>query len=47
MGFIAAVVTERPQPPASYKERLHGIEGLSHITVEVHDCSPHHRASAA
>jgi cation diffusion facilitator family transporter len=47
MGVIAALVTQRPQPPAVYKERLHGIEGLSHITVEVHDCSPHHRASAA
>jgi cation diffusion facilitator family transporter len=45
-GVIAALVSDRPQPPATYKERLHGIEGLSHVTVEVHPC-PHHHDEAA
>ncbi len=45
-GVIAALVSDRPQPPAIYKERLHGIEGLSHVTVEVHPC-PHHHDEAA
>ncbi len=26
-GVIAALVSDRPQPPAIYKERLHGLEG--------------------
>ena len=38
VALIAAVVSERPQPPDAYKARLHGIAGLSHITVEVHRC---------
>jgi cation diffusion facilitator family transporter len=37
-GLIAAVVADRPQPPSVYKQRLEGIEGLSHVTVEVHAC---------
>jgi hypothetical protein len=32
------VVSDRPQPPSSYKRRLEGIDGLSHVTVEVHAC---------
>jgi cation diffusion facilitator family transporter len=45
-GLIAAVVSDRPQAPAFYKERLAGIEGLSHVTIEVHRCQDHRRAAA-
>ena len=37
-GLIVTIISERPQPPAVYKEQLLGIDGLSHITVEVHRC---------
>ena len=46
VGVIAAVVSDHPQPPAAYKERLAGIAGLSHVTVEVHRCPDHGRAAA-
>ncbi len=46
VGVIAAVVSDRPQPPAAYKERLTGLAGLSHVTVEVHRCPDHGRAAA-
>jgi cation diffusion facilitator family transporter len=34
----ASIVAADPQPPAVYKERLAGIAGLSHVTIEVHPC---------
>ena len=37
-GLIAAVVSDRPQKPSAYKQRFDGIDGLSHVTVEVHAC---------
>ena len=37
-GLIAAVVSDRPQLPSSYKRLLEGIDGLSHVTIEVHAC---------
>lgn len=40
-GVIASVVTEHPQPPQTYKARLSGISGLSHVTIEVHPCPDH------
>jgi cation diffusion facilitator family transporter len=40
-GLIAAVVSERPQPPQTYKARLADIDGLSHVTIEVHSCPDH------
>ncbi|HEV3395568.1 MAG TPA: CDF family Co(II)/Ni(II) efflux transporter DmeF [Xanthobacteraceae bacterium] len=40
-GVIAALVSEHPQPPQTYKERLTGIAGLSHVTIEVHPCPGH------
>ena len=40
-GVILAVVSDRPQAPDVYKRRLAGIEGLSHVTVEVHGCAGH------
>lgn len=35
-----------PEPPAHYKERLRGLPGLSHVTVEVNASSAtrHHAA---
>lgn len=37
-AVIAAVVSHEPQVPGAYKQRLCGVSGLSHITVEVHRC---------
>lgn len=42
-GHLAAmltVVTHHPRPPAHYKALLHGIHGLSHVTIEVEGCDP-------
>jgi cation diffusion facilitator family transporter len=39
-GLIVSVVSDHPQPPAIYKRRLAGIQGLSHVTVEVQPCVP-------
>jgi cation diffusion facilitator family transporter len=35
---IISIVTDQPRPPAFYKARLAGIEGLSHVTIEVDPC---------
>ena len=43
-GHCAAVislVSDAPLSPATYKERLHDLKALSHVTVEVERC-PHH-----
>lgn len=45
-GLIAAVVSDCPQAPSAYKQRLDGIAGLSHVTVEVHACEDHARKAA-
>ena len=37
---VISVVSDHPLPPATYKRRLGGLRGLSHITVEVETC-PH------
>jgi cation diffusion facilitator family transporter len=37
-GMIASVISHDPQDPQVYKRRLSSIEGLSHITIEVHRC---------
>lgn len=39
---VLSLVSDQPQPPAHYKERLAGIRGLSHVTVEVQTCSGSH-----
>ncbi len=46
VGLIASVVSDRPQAPAVYKGRIAGIEGLSHITIEVLACPDHAREAA-
>jgi cation diffusion facilitator family transporter len=39
-GVTVSIVSHDPRRPTAYKERLAGIEGLSHVTVEVHPCEP-------
>ena len=34
-ALVASIASNDPQPVEFYKRRLHGIAGLSHITVEV------------
>jgi cation diffusion facilitator family transporter len=36
LALMVSVVSEAPQAPAAYKQRLAGLTGLSHVTVEVH-----------
>jgi cation diffusion facilitator family transporter len=38
-AVIASVVSDRPQSPSFYKQRLDKVIGLSHVTVEVQACS--------
>jgi cation diffusion facilitator family transporter len=42
---VISVVSDHPLPPATYKRRLSGLHGLSHVTVEVETC-PHSPATA-
>jgi cation diffusion facilitator family transporter len=35
LGVLAVVVSRNPRPPAYYKARLAGIDGLSHVNIEV------------
>jgi cation diffusion facilitator family transporter len=37
---VISVVSDHPLPPATYKRRLQGLRGLSHLTIEVELC-PH------
>jgi cation diffusion facilitator family transporter len=46
-ALIVTIISDRPEPPALYKERLAGIVGLSHVTVEVHCCESHRQQPAA
>lgn len=34
-AVMASVVSDVPLPPAAYKDRLEGLAGLSHVTIEV------------
>ncbi len=36
---VISVVSDNPLPPATYKRRLGGLRGLSHVTIEVETCS--------
>ena len=38
LGLVATIVSDHPQAPDSYKARLAGLDGLSHVTVEVQPC---------
>ena len=35
LGVLAVIVSEHPRTPDYYKARLAGIEGLSHVSIEV------------
>jgi cation diffusion facilitator family transporter len=37
-GLVATVVSDQPQSVEVYKARLGGIDGLSHVTIEVAQC---------
>jgi cation diffusion facilitator family transporter len=39
-AVIATVVADQPESPQRYKARLEGLDGLSHVTIEVHACRP-------
>jgi cation diffusion facilitator family transporter len=39
---VISLVSDHPLPPATYKERLLGLRGLSHVTVEVEACPEAH-----
>ncbi len=42
---VISIVSDNPLPPATYKRRLRGLRGLSHVTVEVEMClDPAHAA---
>jgi cation diffusion facilitator family transporter len=36
---VISLVSDHPLPPATYKDRLHGLRDLSHVTVEVDICA--------
>ena len=42
---VVSLVSDQPEAPVSYKSRLAGIPGLSHVTVEVERCPGDHRAA--
>ena len=39
-AVICSVVSDSPKAPSVYKQRLEGLAGLSHVTIEVNHC-PH------
>ena len=39
LAAVISVVTHEPRAPDLYKRRLSGLEGLSHVTIEVVPCS--------
>ncbi|WP_454627615.1 CDF family Co(II)/Ni(II) efflux transporter DmeF [Bradyrhizobium cenepequi] len=43
---VISVVSDHPLPPATYKRRLGGLHGLTHVTIEVETC-PHHEPAHA
>ena len=49
LACIVALVSDAPRPPSAYKAQLAGVQGLSHVTVEVEPCPgehPHLRVAA-
>lgn len=45
LALVVSVVSDSPQRPGHYKDKLQGLEQLSHVTVEVHACD-HMRQAA-
>jgi cation diffusion facilitator family transporter len=44
LGMVAVIVSENPRPPDLYKARLAGIEGLSHVNIEINPYGDGRRA---
>lgn len=46
-ALVLSIVTDHPQPPAAYRDRLAALHGLSHVTVQVEQCPdpPHVEAA--
>jgi cation diffusion facilitator family transporter len=44
LGVTATIIADVPQPPDHYKARLAGVDGLSHVTIEVQPCPGMHEA---
>jgi cation diffusion facilitator family transporter len=42
---IVSLISDQPETPETYKSRLTGIPGLSHVTVEVQPCPGDHRVA--
>jgi cation diffusion facilitator family transporter len=42
LGAIVSLVTDHPKAPSTYKKRLSGLPGLSHVTIEVEPCTSAH-----
>jgi cation diffusion facilitator family transporter len=38
---VISVISDHPLPPTTYKRRLGGLRGLSHVTIEVEACPQH------
>jgi cation diffusion facilitator family transporter len=47
VGAIVSIVSDQPKSPDAYKARLSDVHGLSHVTVEVQQCSGHRLDNAA
>ncbi|MDW8340284.1 MAG: CDF family Co(II)/Ni(II) efflux transporter DmeF [Geminicoccaceae bacterium] len=45
LGLLVSLVSDRPEAPSVYKDRLGDLPGLAHVTIEVHPC-PGHAPSA-
>jgi cation diffusion facilitator family transporter len=42
LAAIVSLVTDHPKAPSTYKKRLDGLRGLSHVTIEVEPCPGTH-----
>lgn len=42
LAVIVSLVSDAPCSPSSYRARLSGISGLSHVTIEVEACPGDH-----
>lgn len=38
LAAVISAITHNPRPTEQYKERLLGLAGLSHVTIEVNRC---------
>jgi cation diffusion facilitator family transporter len=39
LALVVSIMTHQPRPPSYYKRLLHGIDHLSHVTIEVVPCA--------